>query len=176
MRISIIGLGLIGGSYALSLKKRFENIEVFGWDENEQHLETAYQLGIIDEKCTSATVAIGKKARWIFLAVPVSIIEDTLDEILDKLGDDQVLVDFGSTKGSICEKVSNHPNRLRFIAAHPIAGTEYSGPRAAFAQLFDDKVMIVCDREKTEKKLIKDFRRQCKILGMTTSYLSALVS
>lgn len=172
MKISVIGLGLIGGSYALSLKKRFEDITIYGWDENQEHLSRALELGIIDESCTSTSDAL-QKGDWNFLAVPVNTIEGLLPKLLDQLQDETVLIDFGSTKKMICEAVNDHPKRSQFIAAHPISGTEYSGPEAAFDSLFEDKVMIVCEQEKSKPSFVETFRKQCKALGMTTSYLSA---
>lgn len=172
MKISIIGLGLIGGSYALSLKKRFEDIEIYGWDENQKHLNRALELGLIDKACDSTSDAL-QKGEWIFLAVPVNTIEILLPNLLDQLGENNVLIDFGSTKKLICGGVKDHPKRSQFIAAHPISGTEYSGPEAAFDSLFEDKVMIVCEQEKSEQTAVADFRKQCKALGMSTTYLTA---
>ncbi len=172
MNISVIGLGLIGGSYALSLKKRFEDLTIYGWDENEENLKKAAELGLIDEMCTSSADAISK-GTWILLAIPVNAIEENLPELLDQLQEGQVLIDFGSTKKSICDAIGNHPKRTQFIAAHPISGTEYSGPEAAFDSLFEDKVMIVCEQEKSDPGFVERFRKQCKALGMSTTYLTA---
>lgn len=172
MKIAIVGMGLIGGSYALSLKKRLEDLTVFGWDENQEHLKKALELGIIDERCDSLTEAL-QVADWIFLAIPVNSIEQILPELLDQIEKGKVIVDFGSTKASICKVVDDHPKRGQFIAAHPISGTEYSGPEAAFDSLFEDKVMIVCDQERSNLEDVEKFRKQCKVLGMSTTYLGA---
>ncbi|MEP1094764.1 MAG: prephenate dehydrogenase [Cyclobacteriaceae bacterium] len=172
MKISIIGLGLIGGSYALSLKKRFEDLEIYGWDENQGHLNRAVELGLIDKTCDSSSNAL-QKGEWIFLAIPVNTVEVLLPSLLDQLTENKVVIDFGSTKKLICDGVKDHPKRSQFIAAHPISGTEYSGPEAAFDSLFEDKVMIVCEKEKSEPAAIENFRRQSKALGMSTTYLSA---
>ncbi len=172
MNVSVIGLGLIGGSYALSLKKRYEDLTIYGWDENLQNLEKAQELGLVDETCNSSADAISK-STWILLAIPVNAIEDHLPELLSTLSEGQILVDFGSTKKSICEAVADHPKRAQFIAAHPISGTEYSGPEAAFDSLFEDKVMIVCEEERSDRSFIDRFRKQCKTLGMSTTYLTA---
>jgi prephenate dehydrogenase len=172
MKIAIVGMGLIGGSYALSLKKRLEDLTVFGWDEIQEHLEKALELDIIDQKCDSLTEAL-QVADWIFLAIPVNSIERILPELLDQIEKGKVIVDFGSTKASICKVVDDHPKRGQFIAAHPISGTEYSGPEAAFDSLFEDKVMIVCDQEKSKVEDVEKFRKQCKVLGMSTTYLGA---
>ncbi len=172
MNISVIGLGLIGGSYALSLKKRFEDLTIYGWDENATNLKKAAELGLIDESCSSADEALSK-GTWILLAIPVNTIEKDLPLLLDQLTEDQVLIDFGSTKKSICDGVADHSKRNQFIAAHPISGTEYSGPEAAFDSLFENKVMIVCEKEKSNPDSIEAFRKQCKVLGMSTTYLTA---
>lgn len=172
MKLSIIGPGLIGGSFALALKKRLEEVTIYGWDQNPDHLKEAGDLGIVDKTASSLEEAI-ELGDWIVLAIPVNAIEAVLPGCLDSLRTDQVLIDFGSTKESICEVADRHPKRAQFIAAHPIAGTEYSGPQAAFPGLFEDKVMIVCDREKSESEAIGSFRKLCKMIGMSTTYLRA---
>ncbi len=172
MKVSIVGPGLIGGSFALALKKRLEEVTVYGWDQNPDHLTEALQLGIIDKPVSSLQEAV-EASDWIILAIPVNAIEGILPECLDTLRPDQVLVDFGSTKESICQVADQHPKRAQFIAAHPIAGTEYSGPQAAFSGLYEDKVMIVCDEEKSAPEAISSFRKLCKMIGMSTTYLKA---
>lgn len=172
MKVSIVGPGLIGGSFALALKKRLEEVTVYGWDQNPDHLTEALQLGIIDNPVSSLQEAI-EASDWIILAIPVNAIETILPECLDNLRPDQVVVDFGSTKESICRVADQHASRARFIAAHPIAGTEYSGPQAAFSGLFEDKVMIVCDEEKSDPEAVSGFRKLCKMIGMSTTYLKA---
>lgn len=172
MKISIIGLGLIGGSFALALKKRLEDITVYGWDENPQHLEEASSLGIIDHRAESLEQAIDY-SEWLVLAIPVHAIEAILPDCLKQLRPEQVVVDFGSTKKSICDAAEGLNNRNQFIAAHPIAGTEYSGPAAAFANLYEDKVMIVCDQEQSDDQSVQAFRKLCKMIGMSTTYLGA---
>ena len=142
MRVSVIGLGLIGGSFALAMKKRYEDVIVYGWDNDKRHLEEAEKLGLIDHPCHSLQDAIDQ-GDWIYLSVPVDAIENLLPDLLNKVSANKVIVDFGSTKENICDLVVSHPNRKQYIAAHPIAGTEYSGPGAAFSNLYDDKVMIV---------------------------------
>ncbi|MEQ9401967.1 MAG: prephenate dehydrogenase [Cyclobacteriaceae bacterium] len=172
MKITIVGLGLIGGSYALSLKKRMEGLTIYGWDENLDHLKQAAGLGIVDVPCDSLSHAV-KSGDTIFLAIPVHTIEELLPDLLHLLNENQCMVDFGSTKKAICNSVGGHPKRNQFIAAHPISGTEYSGPAAAFDSLFEDKVMIVCEQEKADQVFVDTFRKQCKALGMSTTYLSA---
>lgn len=172
MNVSIIGLGLIGGSFALALKKRLEDVTIYGWDENEAHLTEALDLGSIDQVSNSLEAAV-QAGDWVVLAIPVNAIEAILPSCLDLLKQNQVLVDFGSTKKTICDAANLHPKRAQFIAAHPIAGTEYSGPQAAFHSLYEDKVMIVCDSDNSDPGAISEFRKLCKMIGMSTTYLKA---
>ena len=172
MKVSIIGLGLIGGSFGLALKKRIENVHIYGWDANPDHQSEALALGIIDERAKSLEEVVAQ-GEWIILAIPVNAVESLISQCMPSLRIEQVLVDFGSSKQLICNAADAQKNRGQFIAAHPIAGTEYSGPSAAKADLFEDKVMIVCDQEKSMKVNVDGFRRICKIIGMETRYLSA---
>ncbi len=172
MKICIIGLGLIGGSYALSLKQRFKNLTLYGWDQNEAHNLEAKKRNIIDVSCSTLEEAL-EVGDWILLAIPVNSIASSLSGMLDMLAPYQLIIDFGSTKEQICKGVSGHKKRDQFIAAHPIAGTEYSGISAAFSTLFQDKVMIVCEPEKTKPDFLSAFNDQCSVLGMETIYLGA---
>lgn len=172
MKISIIGVGLIGGSFALALKKRLEKVTVCGWDKNRKNLKKAEELDIVDVSAKNLEEAISF-GDWVVLAIPVHAIESVMPECMNLLKSHQVLVDFGSTKKHICEVADRQTNRHQFIAAHPIAGTEYSGPGAAFADLFEGKVMIVCDAEKSDEKHLIEFRKMCKMTGMKSAYLSA---
>lgn len=143
MRVAIIGLGLIGGSMAIDLRKKQIASTIIGVDENEQHGSLALQLGLIDE--VSAFDEAVENVDLIILAIPVSAITKVIVKLLDKIGAKTVVIDAGSTKGSICNAVRVHPKREQFVAAHPIAGTENSGPEAAFSGLFRNKTMIVCE-------------------------------
>ncbi len=172
MNISIIGLGLIGGSFGLALKNSFDHLTIFGWDNDSANLNKALDLGLVDHGLGSLDEAL-RRADRIYLAIPVDAIEALLPEVLNNISDDQCVIDFGSTKGSICEQVKDHPRRHQFVAAHPIAGTEYSGPDAAFAGLLPEKVMIICDREMSEKKFIDEFEGLCTSLQMKTAYLNS---
>lgn len=172
MNILIYGTGLIGGSFALALKEQDPNLRFGGWDEDEASLEEAHQLGIVDEVFESVEEAL-MWAKGIVLAIPVSAILAEINNLLDHLRSDQFIVDFGSTKGSICSAVSSHPRRNHFIAAHPIAGTEYSGPKAAFAGLYHNKVMIVCEHERSNISFVKTFVRWCESLNMRLVFMGS---
>ncbi len=171
MKVSIIGLGLIGGSFGLALKSIGE-VHITGWDQNPANLRKALELGLIDQKAHSVEECFSE-SDWIFLAIPVDAIETLLPGFLDRLREDQWVVDFGSTKEAICQTVEDHNLRRQFLAAHPIAGTEYSGPESAFSSLFQDKTMIICESEKTSDSLVEAFSSLCRSLSMKLSYLSA---
>ncbi len=148
-KIHIIGLGLLGGSFALALKKAKPEILFTGSDSNEEHLQEALALGIIDEARNEAD----KDTDVIVIATPIHTIVPLLKDILDKVSKNTLVMDFGSTKKSICEAVAEHPNRANYLAAHPIAGTEYSGPKAAISGLLHGKVLSICEMEKTSLEL-----------------------
>jgi len=149
MKVYVIGLGLIGGSMALDIQKMYSEALIFGIDSSENHLEEALKLGLIHQK---AIVSEINDADLIIVAVPVDVALVLLPKILDTVSEKTLVIDVGSTKKPICEVVENHSNRSNFLATHPIAGTEFSGPQAAIENLFDSKTMIVCEIEKTSYK------------------------
>ena len=171
MKITIIGLGLIGGSFGLALR-RLTGYETIGYDKNTDHRQSADKLGLVNKTVDSVDEAI-RDADLIILSVPVDSIESLVLETLDKISPNQYVVDFGSTKESICQAVKKHPRRRNFLAAHPIAGTEHSGPGAAIENLFQDKVMILCEEKSTSKGLVQLFRGLCADMHMKVSMLSA---
>lgn len=148
--IFIIGVGLIGGSLARDFKRLLPEAELFGIDSSKNHLEEAVGLGVIDH---SAGLEDLHKADLVILAVPVDQANLFLPPVLDAVGEEALVIDVGSTKNSVCEAVADHPKRRNFLAAHPIAGTEFSGPTAAIEYLFSGKTMIICEVEKTTFKL-----------------------
>jgi prephenate dehydrogenase len=169
MRVGIVGLGLMGGSWALALKKADQSVEILGFDALEQHKQEALRMGLVSQ-VTSSLEELADLVDQIVLTIPVDVIEHLLPNLLDRLSSDQVVIDFGSTKSSIAKSVVNHANRTNYIAAHPIAGTEYSGPEAAFSSLYQDKVMIVCDSSSSDKSQLSQFVSQCDQIGMELVY------
>ena len=145
-----IGLGLIGGSMLLSLKRFYKDAEFLGQDTNEDHLKQAIDLNIISRQVENQDF---KDADLVIVSIPVDIAAEIIDELLHKIGKQTLIIDTGSTKAELCEHLANHPKRDQFMATHPIAGTEFSGPQAAFSSLFDHKTMIICEIEKTNLKL-----------------------
>ncbi|HLP65625.1 prephenate dehydrogenase [Flavobacterium sp.] len=168
MKVYVIGIGLIGGSLALDIKSTFDDAAVFGIDENENHLQQALQLGLIDQ---IATIDQLINADFVILAVPVDIGLVILPEILHAIGEETLVFDVGSTKLPICEVIQNHPKRRNFMACHPIAGTEFSGPKAAIRNLFEGKTNIICEVEKTTFKLQEKGLDLFKKLGMRIRYM-----
>ena len=164
----IIGLGLIGGSFALELKKRLQ-YTVVGIDKNPQHLQEALALGIISEAIDYPQIA---DADLVLVAVPVNRIAQIVHEVLDHVGENTLVMDVGSVKESICKEVAQHARRSQFVAAHPMAGTEYSGPQAALYDLFDGKVMALCEVEKSNWKLLDRALDISKALNMRVKMMS----
>ena len=168
MNIHIIGIGLIGGSMALDIKTIYDDAVIFGMDANENHFEEALQLQIIDQKTTVADLI---HADLVIVAVPVDIGLVILPELLDNIGENTLVFDVGSTKLPICDAIANHKNRHQFMATHPIAGTEFSGPKAAIKGLFEGKTNIICEVEKTTFKLQEKGMDLFKKLGMRIRYM-----
>ncbi len=152
MNIGIIGLGLIGGSLALASKKYTLGSRCYGRDINPTHVEQALTLGIIDEELTDAKLP---QMDIVILAVPVDIACELVLTLLDNLNDNALVMDVGSTKAGICERVSVHPKRNQFLATHPIAGTEFSGPSAAYPELFLEQTQILCETSFTRPDLLE---------------------
>ncbi|WP_298120487.1 prephenate dehydrogenase [Flavobacterium sp.] len=170
MKVFIIGTGLIGGSMALDIKSIYDDAIVFGIDANEKHLEEAINLGIIDKKATEKDLI---NADLVIVAVPVDVALVILPEILNKIGEQTLVFDVGSTKNPICEAIENHPKRRNFMACHPIAGTEFSGPKAAIKGLYEGKTNIICEVEKTTFKLQEKAMDLFKKLGMRIRYMDS---
>lgn len=153
MVIGIIGIGLIGGSMALDLRQRGFASKIIGVDNNPEHLEMAQVLGIIDDSASLDEVA--RSSNIIIISTPVDIAPKVAANLLDQIDSKQIVIDVGSTKEYICNYLREHPKRKQFIACHPIAGTEKTGPKAAQHQLFDHKVNIICNPEESSEEALK---------------------
>lgn len=167
--IYIIGVGLIGGSLALDIKSKNEQAKIFGIDTNDSHLEEALQLDIIDQKASYDDL---KDADLVVLSIPVDKAVSELPKVLDAISDKTLVLDVGSTKFPICNAVETHKNRHNFLATHPIAGTEFSGPKAAIHNLFQKKTNIICEVEKTSFKLQEKALQLFSNLGMHIRYMN----
>jgi prephenate dehydrogenase len=169
MTIAIVGLGLIGGSMALEIRRHGLANKIYGVDANEQNRMLALELGLADRVLTMEEAL--KDASLVILATPVSTLPQLAAEALDLSSDDCIVVDTGSTKQQVCKAISGHPHRSRFVAAHPIAGTENSGPSAALTGLFTGKTNIICEREKSSTAAIAGAIKLFDVLGMNTIFM-----
>lgn len=167
--IYIIGVGLIGGSLALDIKNKRPEVTVYGIDNSEDHLNQALELGVIDHKAVLEDL---DKADLVVLAIPVDASVIVLPQVLDKISDFTLVADVGSTKSDICKVVENHKRRRNFLAMHPIAGTEFSGPKAAIRNLFNQKTNIICEVEKTAFKLQEKAVSLFTDIGMRMRYMN----
>lgn len=169
MIIGIIGLGLIGGSLALDLKSQI-HVRVLGADLNPLHCKEALSLQLIHELVSVEEIV--ERADLIIIAIPVDKIEEALPKILDQINDKAVVTDVGSTKKDICQVVATHTRRGRYVASHPLAGTEFSGPSAAVSQLFRNKKNIICELEKSDQDAVELVEKVFQSVGLTTYYLN----
>lgn len=169
MTVGVIGLGLIGGSFALEMKR--QRHRVIGADKNSAHASKAAELKIVDE-VMDATALIAE-SDLIVLATPVQAIADLLPGVLDAIGEKQMVIDLGSTKQNIVKKVADHPLRKRYLACHPMAGTEFSGPEAAVANLFRDAFMVICNREESDVDVVEKLESLFLAMGMEITTYNA---
>ena len=163
MKLGIIGLGLMGGSFALDFKSIYPKSKIFGLDKSKKNENRALELGLIDELITLEQLS---NVDVVLVAIPVDKSLEELPKILNSVNKDTLVFDVGSTKLPICEALLNHPNRKNFLATHPMAGTEFSGPNAAVEGLYLNKNNIVCEIEKTNPKIYKKALRIFKMLNM----------
>lgn len=169
MKIAIIGVGLLGGSFALGLKSIKEDHEFIGVDNNKENAFIALKLGIVDEIMPFEEAVVS--SDLVVLATPVDIIQDLLPKTLDILPEGSMLIDFGSAKSKFSDVVKNHPKRDQYISCHPMAGTENSGPESAFAGLLKHKQMIICEKEASRKEMLRIIISLFKKLDMQITYM-----
>lgn len=173
MKVCIVGIGLIGGSLAIDLKRRGFASVIIGVDSNKHHQNIALHSGLVDKIDTLENAV--KKSDFIILSTPVSANREMLPEILTMIeGTNKVVTDMGSTKAGIAQAVIMHPNRGRYVASHPMAGTEFSGPMAAIGKLFDYKHVIICDKDLSDEDAIRIVVAMYNILNMRISYMKAV--
>jgi prephenate dehydrogenase len=169
MNVFVVGIGLIGGSFVKDLKAKMPEAIVYGIDANADHLEEALSLGLIDVKATYEELPL---ADFVMVSIPVDVIVQELPKILDSVHEDCVVCDAGYTKELLCKVLENHPKRRNFLACHPIAGTEFSGPSSAINGLYDGKTNIICEVEKTAFTLQEKALEIFQLLGMRIRYMN----
>ena len=164
MNLAVIGLGLIGGSAALDLKRAGFAGSIMGVGNKPATIAEALRLGLAD-RVTSLEEAVDA-ADLVILAVPVDVAITMLPRVLDRVKDHQTVTDMCSTKRTLMACVEGHPRRARFVGSHPMAGTEYAGPAAALEGLFRDKIGILCDTEKSAPDAVARVEAMYGVLGM----------
>lgn len=171
MKLTLVGLGLIGGSMAIDLKKAGFASEIIGVDSNADHVEQALKIGFIDR--SESLMKACAEADLVLIAIPVDKIVSVLPVVLDHISSHATVTDMGSTKSIIVDSVANHPKRKNYVPAHPMSGTENSGPSAALADLFRGKIAIMCDHKQSGPQHIALIEKMFQVLGMKIAYMSS---
>ena len=175
MKVGIVGLGLIGGSMAIDLKRKGFAEEIYGVEAEPVNAAAAEKIGLVDKvlpfgECVEASDVV-------ILAVPVGAAVRMLPAVLDIFvrtgAKDKVVMDVCSTKEHLARCVKYHPGRNMYVASHPMAGTEYSGPWAAMPGLFDGHACIICDPEESSPKAVRTVERLYETLNMRTIYMNS---
>ena len=169
--ITIVGVGLISGSFALAMKEKGFAKKVIGVSRTEASLKKALELGIID-KALPLEDAV-KQSDLIYVAIPVDVTIPVMEQIMDLVNEKQIVADAGSTKYALCKALEDHPMRKRFVATHPMWGTEYSGPEAAVKGAFEGRACVICDKEKSDINAVTLVENIYKALGMHIIYMDA---
>ena len=169
MKFFLIGTGLIGGSMSKDLRNILNNIQIHGIDKNEISIKHAKSIGVIDNIDSLDNL---NKADRVILSVPVSESLKILPFVLDNLNKDALVWDVGSTKFSLCKSVETHSKRNQFLATHPIAGNEFSGPEASVENLFNGKIQILCETNKTRSDLLQWAESIFSSMGMKIRYMN----
>lgn len=167
--ICIVGLGLMGGSLGLSLKKLYPNTTIYGYDHNETHQIEALKLKLVDKIIN--TVDEIKCCDVIFLSIPVDAIIATNKELIG-ISKHTTIIDMGSTKEQICNEI---PISIRsnLVASHPMTGTENSGPSAAIDDLYKNKTVVLCDVEKSGERQLNIAQDIFGKLNMNMVYMDS---
>ena len=168
--IFVIGVGLIGGSLCLDIKTIYPKVKVYGIDTSNENLDMAIKLNLIDYKSSLDDLY---KADLVLISTPVDVANKIIIDVLNNINSKSLVIDFGSTKTNICSTVDNHKKRRNYLASHPIAGTEFSGPNAAFSGLFNNKTMILCDTEKTDPNLLATAETIFRTMDMNIRYMDS---
>ena len=169
--VTIVGVGLISGSLALALKEKGLAKNIIGVSRTQESISKALKLGIIDE--TLPLEEAVKKSDFIYVAIPVDVTVPVTLQIMDLITDKQIVADAGSTKYVLCQALANHPLRKRFVATHPMWGTEYSGPESAVRGAFSGRSCVICEKDKTDKEVADKIENLYKELGMNIVYMEA---
>ncbi|HEV9037710.1 MAG TPA: prephenate dehydrogenase [Puia sp.] len=169
--ITVVGVGLISGSWGLALKDRGLVRNVIGVSRTAASAQKAMELGLIDEVLPLEEAV--KKSDLIYVAIPVDVTVPVMRQIMDLVTDRQIVADAGSTKWALCQSLAGHPMRSRFVATHPMWGTEYSGPEAAVRDAFRGRACVICEKEKSAPDAVEVMEDLYKDMGMHIVYMNA---
>lgn len=169
--VTIVGVGLISGSFSLALKERALVKKVIGVSRTEASAQKAIELGLIDEALPLEEAV--KQADLIYVAIPVDATIGVMQQVMDMVTDKQIVADAGSTKHALCAAMDVHPMRRRFVATHPMWGTEYSGPEAAVRNAFAGRSCVICEKEKSDAVAVATIEEVYRQLGMHLVYMDA---
>ncbi len=169
--VTIVGVGLIGGSMALALKEKGIATKVIGVGRSADSLNKAVELGIIDEALPLETAV--KQSDLIYVSIPVDATIPVMQQIMNMVTENQIVVDAGSTKFALCDALKDHPMRQQFVATHPMWGTEYSGPEAAVRGAFAGRACVICEKEKSSATALAAVENIYKAVNMHIIYMDA---
>jgi len=170
--ITVIGVGLISGSISLALKEKGLVKNVIGVSRTEESIQKALELGLIDEALPLDEAVA--KSSLVYVAIPVDVTLPVMQRIMDMVTDKHIIVDAGSTKNALCSAMADHPLRRRFVATHPMWGTEYSGPEAAVRNAFVGRTCVICEKEKSDPDAVAIVEEMYKQIGMHLVYMDAV--
>ena len=169
--VTIVGVGLISGSFALAIKEKGFAKKVIGVSRTAASVQKALDLGIIDEALPLEEAV--KQSDFIYVAIPVDATIHVMKQVMDLMTDRQMVADAGSTKFVLCDALKDHPMRHRFIATHPMWGTEHSGPEAAVRGAFQGRACVICEKEKSDEDVVNLVEKIYTTLGMHMIYMDA---
>ena len=169
--VCIIGVGLIGGSFALALKDKGITKHIIGVTRTKESADIAISLGLIDEALPLEEAV--RKSDLIYVSIPVDITIPVMKQVMDLVTGNQIVVDAGSTKGALCRELAEHINRKHYVASHPMWGTEYSGPEAAVHNAFTGRACVICEKEKSDASAVATVEEIYQKLGMNLVYMDA---
>lgn len=170
MKITIIGLGLIGGSMALDLKRTGFASKIVGVDDQAAHAQRALELDLVSEVMPLEKAILS--TEMIIIAIPVQVMAQLLPKILDQI-EQQIVIEVGSAKQQVLQAVGDHPKRAQLLSTHPMAGTEFSGPDAAVYDLFKEKTTIFCDSDRSSQHVVSVVTKLYEALGMRIIHMDA---
>ncbi|MBL7737666.1 MAG: prephenate dehydrogenase [Chitinophagaceae bacterium] len=162
-RVAIVGVGLIGGSLAIRLHEKKISSRLIGVDANKEHEQKALELELVDEVMNIDDAIAASDV--VVLSIPVDSMVELLPAVMDKI-DQQIVMDLGSTKSQLIQAIKNHPRRGRYVATHPMWGTEYSGPQAAMRGAYENKAVIICNPEESDADALEWVKYMYKKIGM----------